>query len=155
MSPSKSYNLLHLRAEDDWVQRCARWATVTAGKLPDPPLNCCHEGGAPLEPPLKAHHVFSHIYLPCPLAAGSRPDNCMNHTVSVGEQLHLHRVDPQVGREVLECPPLLAPGVWHRALVAACGPQTSAYAVRLGVTFSSGMVGPGNIQPCKTSEVEF
>ena len=34
MSASQTYNLLHLRAEEDWITHCARWGRIRDGELP-------------------------------------------------------------------------------------------------------------------------
>ena len=34
MSASQTYNLLHLRAEEDWISHCARWGRICDGELP-------------------------------------------------------------------------------------------------------------------------
>ena len=32
MTPTKAYNVLHLRVEDDWVSHCKRWEHVGDGE---------------------------------------------------------------------------------------------------------------------------
>ena len=39
MSASQTYNLLHLRAEEDWISHCARWGRIRDGELP-PSIEC-------------------------------------------------------------------------------------------------------------------
>ena len=33
MSDNGRYSLLHLRAEDDWIEHCKRWTTTEGGEL--------------------------------------------------------------------------------------------------------------------------
>ncbi|PSC70561.1 Glycosyl transferase family 8 [Micractinium conductrix] len=75
MTPTKAYNVLHLRVEDDWVSHCKRWEHVGDGIV---------------------------------------RNNCLNNTVTVGEQLRAHGVNPQV--------PLLVATSWlqaHKELLTA------------------------------------
>ena len=39
MSANQTYNLLHLRAEEDWISHCARWGRIRDGELP-PVMEC-------------------------------------------------------------------------------------------------------------------
>ena len=93
LTPTKAYNMLHLRAESDWWAVLPRLGSSTSG-LPcrSPKLMLSHWQCTFRCPLCRLAHCARWEHIP----DGMVRDNCMNNTDSVAEQLALHEVNTQV-----------------------------------------------------------
>lgn len=96
LSPTQTFNVLHLRAEEDWVQHCARWERKQDGGAPGPVGS---EGIRLVQSfqqqlPRQGKWQNQAACFECHFAGLVR-DNCLNNTEAVGDSLALHGIDAQ------------------------------------------------------------
>lgn len=89
LSPTHAFNVLHLRAEEDWVQHCARWEHKQDGEGQGLPFRNGQQQAATTRTRPKPS---ARLLLAC---AGLVRDNCLNNTEAVGDSLALHGIDAQ------------------------------------------------------------